>query len=262
VGLTARFAFRAAAPDAQPMAGGQLFVDDAYDRYVRAEWELFARDPARSAASRNAVRSSSITRVLDIGCGAGQELRPFLQNARTFGVGIDVSPEAGLIGRELFKSAQPGSRVGFVRAAAENLPLRAATFEVVVCRLALPYTDNARALAEVARVLRPTGTLLLKFHHARYYAEKLGEALWARHFRSAVHACRVLLAGCLYHVTGSQPRGRITGGETFQTMWLLRRELGRHGLEIRDVLGDSVPAAPSLLIMRGASEPAPAVRET
>jgi SAM-dependent methyltransferase len=230
--------------------GRSAVEDEVYDRYVRAEWDLFAGDPARGAASRNALGSSPVLRVLDIGCGAGQELRPFLPDGGALGVGIDLSPRAGLVGRELFNKAQPASRVAFVRAAAEQLPLRPATFEVVVCRLALPYTDNARTLAEIARVLRPTGTLLLKFHHARYYTGQLVGALAGRRPRVAIHACRVLLAGCLYHLTGSQPRGRLTGGETFQTMWLLRRELARHSLKVCGMLGDSLPDAPSLLIRR------------
>jgi SAM-dependent methyltransferase len=224
--------------------------DDTYDRYIRAEWDLFDRDPARSIASRNAVVRSAVTRVLDVGCGAGQELRPFLRDASTLGVGLDLSREAGMAGRELFTRAQPGSRIAFVRAAAEQLPLHTSSVDVVICRLALPYTDNARTLAEVARVLRPAGTLLLKFHHARYYVRELAAAFAAGRLKSAIHAVRVLLAGGFYHLTGSQPRGRLTGGETFQTMWLLKRELWRHRLEVRGMLGDSVPEAPSLLIMR------------
>jgi ubiquinone/menaquinone biosynthesis C-methylase UbiE len=221
-----------------------------YDRYVRAEWTLFSNDPGRSAAAREAVAGLSISRVLDIGCGAGQELRPFLRGTQSLGVGIDVSPEVGIAGRELFAADQPDSRVAYLRAAAERLPFSGASFDLVICRLALPYTDNAQALREMARVLRPGGALLLKFHHARYYALKLREALASGLLKSAIHACRVLVAGTLYHITGLQPRGRLTGRETFQSMWLLRRELRRDGLEIRRVLEDSVPAAPSLLIVR------------
>jgi ubiquinone/menaquinone biosynthesis C-methylase UbiE len=228
---------------------------DTYDRYVRDEWALFTRDPARAAAAREAVSHLAIARVLDIGCGAGQELRPFVRGARTLGIGIDVSAQVGRAGRDLFGTEAPGSRVAFIRAAAENLPFTASSFDLVICRLALPYTDNAQALSEMARVLTPDGALLLKFHHARYYTLELRDALRTRRVKSAIHACRVLMAGCLYHLTGSQPRGRLSGYETFQTFWLLRRELRRRGLQVRRVLPDSVPAAPSLLISHVASEP-------
>jgi len=226
-------------------------ADDGYDRYVRAEWALLERDPARGAAARDAVAGLTIRRVLDIGCGAGQELRPFLNDAGAFGIGIDVAPAAGRAARALFAAEDPGRRVAFARAGAEHLPFADASFDVVICRLALPYTDNARALREMARVLRPGGALFVKFHHAPYYFVKFREGLTSGDVKSAVHACRVLLAGALYHATGTQPRGTLTGGETFQTMWLLERELGRNGLRVRRVLADTVPAAPSLLIERG-----------
>lgn len=223
---------------------------DSYDEYVRREWALFTRDPVRTTSAREATAGLSVARVLDIGCGAGQELRPFVQDGRTLGVGLDVSVEAGRAGRELFTREEPASRVSFVRAGAEHLPFGTSSFDLVVCRLALPYTHNARALAEMARVLRPGGSLILKIHHTRYYTTELSQALRSRHIKSAIHACRVLLAGGLYHLTGSQPRGRLTGGETFQTLWLLRRELRRCGLRVDRLLADSVPAAPSVLVRR------------
>lgn len=222
----------------------------SYDRYVRAEWALFAAEPARGAAARAVLAARPVVRALDVGCGAGQELRPFLGDGRSFGIGIDVAPEAGQVGRRLFAAEQPGSRVAFARAAAERLPFGADCFEVVICRLTLPYTDNARALAVMARVVRPDGCLLVKFHHGRFYLRKLREALAAGRVRAALHACRVLAAGALYHLTGAQPRGRLTGGETFQTAWLLRRELRRHGLGAERALEDSSPETPSLLIRR------------
>jgi ubiquinone/menaquinone biosynthesis C-methylase UbiE len=226
-----------------------------YDGYVRAEWAMLSRDPARFAAARQSVEGFSIGRVLDIGCGAGQQLRPFVREGRAVGIGIDASPETGIAGRQLFARDEPLARVAFVRGAAERLPFGTATFDLVVCRLVLPYTDNKLALAEMARVLRPHGALLLKFHHARFYTMELGQALSRGQIKPAIHACRVLFAGGIYHLTDLQPRGRVAGGETFQTMWLLRRELRRHGLEIRRMLTDSVPAAPNLLITRANRSP-------
>jgi SAM-dependent methyltransferase len=221
-----------------------------YDSYVRTEWEMFAADEGRARASLEAVAWLDARRVLDVGCGAGQELLPFAQQPGAVCVGADVTPEAGLAGRELFASRAPAGRVAFVRAAAESLPFAADSFDVVICRLALPYTDNARCLSELARVLRPGGALLLKIHHARYYARKLREGLFAGRPASAVHAARVLAAGLVYQFTGRQPRTRLPSRETFQTLRLLRRELERRGLEIRRELRDSNPQTPSFLIVK------------
>ncbi|HWS56516.1 MAG TPA: hypothetical protein VN228_20425, partial [Pyrinomonadaceae bacterium] len=120
-----------------------------------------------------------------------------------------------------------------------------------VCRLALPYTDNARCLSELARVLRPGGALLLKIHHARYYLNKLRRGLFGGDPVSAVHAARVLAAGLLYQLTGRQPRTRLPSRETFQTARLLGRELRRRGLEVRRELRDSNPQTPSFLVVKG-----------
>ena len=148
-------------------SAGARSADAIYDDYVRAEWRLFDEDPHRTAAAREAVGDVSIRRVLDVGCGAGQELRPFLRDTRVFGVGVDKSASVGVAGRQLFSTEQPGARVAFVRAAAEHLPFEDGTFDVAVCRLALPYTHNARTISELGRLVRDGGVLLLTIHHLR-----------------------------------------------------------------------------------------------
>jgi SAM-dependent methyltransferase len=223
---------------------------DPYVRRIRTEWQLFADDPTRVIDWT--WPADLQPRVLDVGCGAAQELRPFLVDSRGFGVGIDVSPQAGPEASRLFAQQRPQDHVAFVRAAAEQLPFSNSCFDVVVCRLALPYTNNTQALAEMARVLGPGGLLFLRFHHARYYLAKLRRGVTTGRAREVLYAARVLIAGCVYHLTGVQVRGPHLDGETFQTLWLLKRELGRHGLVVRRVL-DSVPTTPHLLIAKIAS---------
>ena len=197
-----------------------------------------------------------MARVLDVGCGAGQELLPFVAEHATLAVGVDVAPTVGRSGSGLF--AARGERApAFVRAAVETLPFPAGVFDLVICRLVLPYVDNARAIAELARVLHPGGRLLLKIHHARYYLRWLRNALSAADLVAAMYVTRVLLAGIVYHLTRRQPRGRWTaGGETFQTAWLLCGELRRQGLVILKELPDSSPATPSYVVAKCVGAPA------
>jgi ubiquinone/menaquinone biosynthesis C-methylase UbiE len=222
-----------------------------YDSYVRLAWTRFVADPARTRGSLDAVAGLSVERVLDVGCGAGQQLLPFVTGKGAYGVGLDPSVEVGRAGRELFAAHAPRARVGFLRGSAERLPFSDGSFDVVICRLVLPYTDNVRTLSEFARVLRPGGVLLLKIHHPRFYLRKFFQGLRGRDIRYSVHAARVLLAGAIYHATGRQPKGRLTAhGETFQTLWLLRRELARQGFNLSRELPDTEKITPSFLVIK------------
>jgi SAM-dependent methyltransferase len=222
-----------------------------YDEYLDTEWRQFTADPRRAEALLACTRGRRVERVLDVGCGAGQELLPFVREGAR-GVGIDLDPGAAPHGRRLYARHRPDGRVAFLTGAAERLPFADDSFDVAICRVALPYTDNARALAEMGRVLRPGGLLLLKIHHHRYYVAKMIDGLRTGEILSAVHAVRVMTAGALYYVTGRQPRSKWPSRETWQSEGLLRRELRRIGLEIAGRLPDSNPKTPSYVIRKAA----------
>ena len=220
-----------------------------YTEYVRGAWSRFMANPARARAALDVVADREVERVLDVGCGAGQELFPFVKERGALGVGIDVLPEAGRVGRALFAEHEEEKRFVFLRAAAEKLPFAAESFDVVICRLALPYMNNRRTLREFARVLKRGGVLFLKTHHALFYLRELKQKIAEPDARMVAHDALVLAAGAIYHLTGQQPR-RIPIGETFQSEWLLRRELARCGLQIRREMPDSERATPSFLIVK------------
>lgn len=220
-----------------------------FDEYTRGAWKRYVTDPARAQASVEALRGIDVTCALDVGCGAGHELLPFVREG-AFGVGLDIAADVGRTGRELFAAHHYENKVAFIRGVAETLPFRLGGFDLVICRLVLPYTANARALEEFSRVLRPGGALLLKIHHARYYLREFGQALVSGQFLHLFYTTRVLLAGAVYHLTGTQPRGRFLSSETFQTFWMLEREVKRAGLEIRSCLDDQNSLTPSFLIIK------------
>jgi ubiquinone/menaquinone biosynthesis C-methylase UbiE len=229
---------------------GPIEIND-YDSYVRVEWDKFAGDPARSRASLAAAAGMEVKRVLDVGCGAGQELLPFVTERGALGFGMDIAPTVGRIGREMYAANAPSARANFLRGKAEELPFPSGSFDVVICRLALPYTHNERAFAEVSRVLRPGGKYLLKISGVRWYLLELRQGLKPGKIMSMIHATRVLVAGSIYHLTSRQPRSRIPSPETFQSEWLLRRELRRHGLAIQGKTPDSNAVTPSFVIVKG-----------
>lgn len=207
-------------------------------------------EPARFQPLLDAVTGLKVERVLDVGCGIGQVLYPFVALKNAVGVGLDQTSHACRMGRDFYTEHVEGARVSFVCGIAEKLPFPSSSFDVVNCGLALPYMDNARAIEEVARVLRPGGVLLLKIHHARYYLRDLWRSMIERRLLPAIHAGRVLAVGAIYHLTGKQTNTRLFGNETFQTRWLLSRELSERGLKLKGERPDSNPLTPAFVIYK------------
>lgn len=160
----------------------------------------------------------------------------------------------------LFARQEPRDLAHFVTAAAERLPLQPATFDLVICRVAIPSTDNRAALREMARVLRPDGILVLKTHRPRYDVNKALEGVRRRSPRFSIHALRVLVSGGLFHMLGWQPRGGLLLRETFLTRRKLEKELTRQDLAILEELPDSTRATGSYRITKRGRRPGSIIR--
>ncbi|GAB4516762.1 MAG: class I SAM-dependent methyltransferase [Anaerolineae bacterium] len=103
---------------------------------------------------RRAVPSGA--RLLDVGCGTGRLLRDLQREG--VAVGVDVSPWAARLWAE---RGQPG----VARARVQALPFPTGAFDAVVCLDVLYHAqvpDETSALAEIARVLRPGGVVLIR----------------------------------------------------------------------------------------------------
>jgi SAM-dependent methyltransferase len=97
-------------------------------------------------------------RVLNVGCGTGGfNVAAGRAGARTWG--IDAEPDAIRI-CELKRAVAPGGH--YAVAAAEALPFRDASFDLVYCLSTLEHVaDPGAALREMMRVLHPTGALMV-----------------------------------------------------------------------------------------------------
>ncbi len=99
--------------------------------------------------------------VLEIGAGTGLNLPHYRAAAAV----VVTEPDAAMRRRLAARLATATVPVQMVDAAAEDLPFRDATFEAVVCTLVLcTVVDPDRALAEIKRVLRPQGQLVVVEH--------------------------------------------------------------------------------------------------
>src|SRR5262245_1561892 len=102
--------------------------------------------------------------VLDVCCGTGTLALAARRRVGPGGLvhGVDASEE--MIARARAKSARSGLSVTFEVAAEQSLPFPDATFDVVLCTLALHHlSEDARApaIAEMRRVIKPGGRVLI-----------------------------------------------------------------------------------------------------
>lgn len=101
-------------------------------------------------------------RLLDVASGAGTSA---LLAAREFGVkvvGVDYSEQAVLAATATARDERLAYSVRFGRGDAEDLALAEDSFDAVLCECSLcTFPDKERAVAEMARVLRPGGRVAI-----------------------------------------------------------------------------------------------------
>jgi SAM-dependent methyltransferase len=166
-------------------------------------------------------------RVLDIGCAYGKDfLHPAYEKALSLH-GIDPDAVSIICGRVNYP--QLDLRIGY----AEKLPYEDGYFDFVVSRVSLLYSNIPVAFAEINRVLKPGGTILLTMHDWRITLRFIKKALKERDWRYMVRHAYVMVATVGFVLTGKvlrHPWVRDTQ-ECFQTEGSLRRSFNRAGLE-------------------------------
>src|SRR5215216_370291 len=107
------------------------------------------------------VCSQASGEVLEVAVGTGRNLPFYPQGIRL--TGIELSQEMLTIARR--RATTLGREIDFQQGDAQALPFRDAAFDTVVCAFSLcSIPDDRKAVAEMKRVLRPGGKLLLIDH--------------------------------------------------------------------------------------------------
>ncbi|SIO57556.1 Methyltransferase domain-containing protein [Singulisphaera sp. GP187] len=133
---------------------------ESYDRSI-LQWLLFG--PSHRALIRRirTVVEDRPARILDVGCGTGvfaSRIRESLPNAKVWG--IDLVAEMLTKGTERWR--QHAGHIQPAQADSERLPFASGTFDIVTCANSFHhYPHQDRAIAEMHRVLRPGGRLML-----------------------------------------------------------------------------------------------------
>jgi cytosine/adenosine deaminase-related metal-dependent hydrolase/SAM-dependent methyltransferase len=113
-------------------------------------------------------------RVVDLGCGTGRWLARLQEREAASLTGVDVSPE--MLARARAKH-RCGTRL--ICARGDQLPLRSASADVILCSFTLGYlADLNTFVREVARIAAPGASVLISDFHPEAHARG-----WRRSFR-------------------------------------------------------------------------------
>jgi demethylmenaquinone methyltransferase/2-methoxy-6-polyprenyl-1,4-benzoquinol methylase len=124
-----------------------------YDRY--AALLSFGQDPRWRRFLVSRIVAGPGDRVLDVATGTGAVTRELIRQHGCTVVGLDQSPEMLAEARRRL-----GDDVELVEGRAEELPFADASFDALTFTYLLRYVDDpAATLRELARVVRPGGTI-------------------------------------------------------------------------------------------------------
>ena len=174
-------------------------------------------------------------RVLDVGCGACQTLRRLESDSTATLCGVDTDLTALAFGARI--ASLEGLHPSLACASAPSLPYSDKTFDLVISRVALNYMHQKSALKEMARVLRPGGTLFCRVERIWYDLRMIAMPTG---WKELICALRDLGWGTVHAAAGWQPNpgSTLRGGRAFASMPNLRRNLAEYGCE-------TLAAAPS-----------------
>lgn len=134
-----------------------------YEKYVLPHVINCACGAPAVRKQREKVVPQAKGRVLELGVGTGLNAEFYRGDAVSVVVGVDPSRESWALAEPKIAKAQVP--IEYCEASAEELPLPADSFDTVVITYTLcTIPDASRALAEVARVLRPGGLVLVAEH--------------------------------------------------------------------------------------------------
>jgi SAM-dependent methyltransferase len=163
-------------------------------------WWFVARREAALQFARDHRPCDGPARVLDAGCGTGALLSRLGKERNTTVYGIDLA-------REALAFSRGRGRRGLVQADLTALPFRSDSFDIVTALDVVEHVaDDVAALAEIRRVLRPGGVLVMSVPAYPF--------LWSSH-DEALHHRRRYTAGSL------APRLKAAGLATARLTYLL-----------------------------------------
>lgn len=159
----------------------------------------FGQNPRWRRFMVSRVSMPETGRALDVATGTGAVAIELARRIPAPIIGLDQSHPMVRRGTERVAGAELSGRIRFVLGHGERLPFLDGTFDAVTFSYLLRYVDSpAHTLAELARVLRPGGTMAnLEFHVPRNRAWR---AVWHLYTRTVMPRIGRLISRSWYEV--------------------------------------------------------------
>lgn len=136
-------------------------------------WFRGRRSLLQKLVGEIARRRPGSLRILDYGCGTGGNTQTY----ESFGSVVGIEPDAFAV-----RAAQARGGASYCQANGTQLPFRPATFDVAVASDVLEHIeDDATAVSELARVVRPGGSIVVSVPAHQWLFSEHDTAL--HHFR-------------------------------------------------------------------------------
>ncbi len=121
---------------------------------------------------------------------------------------------------------------------AAQLPIESGTVDLVISRVAFPYTNLPRAIAEARRVLRDGGRIWITLHSREMVLAWLRQSLCSRNPRASAQRAYTLLNGYAFKHFGLLLPYFNGKYESWQDVPAILRLLAKHGFEARQAGND------------------------
>src|SRR5712692_3281744 len=230
----------------------EVTVGDHFERVAAVYESLRTTDEAPVRTIGQFLPDRPVT-GLDIGCGTGRYTR-LLRRLMPEGSLLAASDVSAAMLAQL-KAGQHGHAPGVapLRAAAEQLPLRAASLDLVTAFNCVHHFDLARFLAAVVRVLRPGGQLFIYTRTPQQNAR----TIWGRYFPGFTEHEQRLHSEAAFRDAVRRTGGlKVVATQTFRhprssTAERLRAQAeGRHYSTFSLYTPDELPAAIATFLAR------------
>lgn len=169
-----------------------------HDAYIQNAYHELERGTTQEQLDRLNINAAG-KKVLDVGCGPGNLLVALSSDTPELLIGVDIDETFLVFGRSQIETfvEKPTALPTLLRASLPTLPFADETFDLVTCFLVMPHVpDDRLALTELARVLKPGGTLAISGHGFGFPLRYL------KRFR--LKPLQMYLASLIYRCTGKK----------------------------------------------------------